>query len=162
MKVVRFLDKWLEEIIISVMMGYFVFSIVFEVIARLARISAPWTEETARYAFIWMTLVGCAAAVKHGNHVRVDILEMIVSKKVKPVIYWVSFGLFLVFCGVLCYAGLDVCKGLILRPQKTAVLQVSTIWVYAALPVGMFLTCFRIIQKAVLTMRKKKYTEDKK
>ena len=82
MKVVRFLDKWLEEIIISVMMGYFVFSIVFEVIARLARISAPWTEETARYAFIWMTLVGCAAAVKHGNHVRVDILEMIVSKKV--------------------------------------------------------------------------------
>lgn len=155
MKVIRFLDKWLEEIIISAMMGYFVFSIVYEVFARLVGISAPWTEETARYTFIWMTLVGCAAAVKHGNHVRVDILEMIVPKKVKPYIYWISFGLFLAFCGVLCYAGIDICKGLLARPQKTAVLQMSTVWVYGALPVGMFLTCFRIVQKIILAIKAK-------
>lgn len=149
MKLIQFLDKWLEEILITCLMGYFVVAIVYEVIARAAGISAPWTEETARYAFIWMTLIGCAAAVKFGNHVRVNILEMYLPKNVGSVIYWISYTVFLIFCGILLVVGIQVCQGLMEWPQKTAVLQVNTVWVYASLPVGMFLTCFRLIQSMV-------------
>ena len=159
MKVIRFLDKWLEEIIIASFMGYFVFAIVIEVIARLLKVSAPWTEETARYAFIWMTLVGSAVAAKRGLHVRVDILEIYAPKKLKPVIHWICMFLFLVFTVILFVVGLQVCMNVVKNPQKTAVLKISTVWVYAALPVGMFLTSFRLIQnmvRAFLESRKAK------
>ncbi len=149
MKVIRFLDKHLEEILISCFMGYFVIAIVWEVIARAIGISAPWTEETARYSFIWMVLVGCAAAVKHGNHVRVNILEIYTPPKISAAIKWISFGIFLVFCGILLVGGIKVCQGLAANPQRTAVLQVSTVWVYVSLPVGMTLTVFRLIQNMI-------------
>ena len=155
MKVIRFLDKNLEEILISCFMAYFVVAIVWEVIARALGISAPWTEETARYSFIWMVLIGCAAAVKHGNHVRVNILEIYTPAKASAAIKWISFGIFLVFCGILLYGGIKVCQGLAANPQRTAVLQVSTVWVYASLPVGMFLTVFRLIQSMVRAARGK-------
>ena len=149
MKFLRFLNKWFEEIVISGFMGLFVTVTVLQVIARLLKISAPWTEEIARYSFIWMTLVGSAVAVKHRQHVRVDILESIVPAKVRPFIYWISMGLFMVFALVLLVYGCDVCADLIRAPQKTAVLQISTVWVYASLPVGMFLTVARLIQSMV-------------
>lgn len=149
MKIIRFLDKWLEEILISCFMGYFVVAIVWEVIARALKISAPWTEETARYAFIWMTLAGSAAAVKHGNHVRVNILELYAPEWAKAWIKWISYGLFLVFCVIVFASGTQVCIGLLKNPQRTAVMQWSTVWVYGALPVGMGLTVLRLIQSMV-------------
>ena len=38
------------------------------------KISAPWTEEAARYLMIWMALLASGLAFKNGEHFNIDFL----------------------------------------------------------------------------------------
>lgn len=42
--------------------------------------SVIWAEEAARGMFIWMVLLGAAAAVDRGGHFRLDILEKVLPR----------------------------------------------------------------------------------
>ena len=81
------------------MMAYFVFATVFQVLARFVlKISAPWTEESARYVFIWMTFIGAAYGAKKKQHIRIDILESMAAGNWKKAFHAISTVLFLYFC----------------------------------------------------------------
>ena len=148
MKILKLIDRWFEESLIALFMGYFVLATIFQVIARLVlHWPAAWTEETARYAFIWMTFVGSAVAVKNSGHVRVDILEnALKSPKVKNVFFWFTTVVFLGFCVALTKIGYNNCLALLKRPQMMPVLGESMIYVYSAMPVGMGLSVLRLLQ----------------
>lgn len=146
-KTVKFLDNYLEEIILVGMMAYFVFATFFQVLARFVlHISAPWTEESARYVFIWMTFLGASYAAKKSSHIRIDILETSLKGKAKEISGLVAAIVFLVFIILMAYIGLGICLTLLERPQTSSVLELPMITVYAALPVGMAMTAFRLIQ----------------
>lgn len=155
MKALRLIDRWFEESVITVFMGYFVFATIFQVVARLVlHVPAAWTEETSRYAFIWMTFVGSAVAVKQFRHVRVDLLDTYVKNpKVKAVLFWICYLAFLVFALVMAKIGVDICRTLLRRPQVMPVMGLSMIYVYSALPVGMALTVLRLLQVLWRKMR---------
>ena len=158
MKFLKLIDKWFEEILISLFMGYFVFATVFQVIARFVlKFPAPWTEETAKYAFIWMTFIGSAVAVKNGSHVKVDILENALKGKAKSFVYWSTMLVFLGFMIWMTAAGVEMVQTLIAKPQQSPVLNISMAYVYGAMPVGLGLTVLRIIQLMV----KKIFVPDK-
>ena len=158
MKFLRLIDKWFEESLITLFMAYFVFATVFQVIARFVlKIPAPWTEETAKYAFIWMTFIGSAVAVKNGSHVKVDILENALKGKAKSFVYWSTMVVFLGFMIWMTVAGVQMVQTLIAKPQQSPVLNISMAYVYGAMPVGLGLTVLRIIQlmvKKLLASRK--------
>lgn len=40
-----------------------------------------WTEELARYAYIWMIFVGAVLATREREHVRVELIKAFVSEK---------------------------------------------------------------------------------
>jgi TRAP-type C4-dicarboxylate transport system permease small subunit len=44
-----------------------------------------WTEEMARFCFIWIILVGSMIAVRDGSHFTVDLLPPTVSKRTEAV-----------------------------------------------------------------------------
>lgn len=44
-----------------------------------------WTEEMARFCFIWIILVGSMIAVRDGTHFTVDLLPPTVSKRTEAV-----------------------------------------------------------------------------
>ncbi len=150
------LDNYFEEAILSCMMAYFVFATVFQVIARFVlKISAPWTEESARYVFIWMTFVGAAYAAKKKGHIRIDILETSLTGVGGKIFNRIANFLFLVFLLLMGCVGVGICRGLIEKPQTSSVLQIPMIYIYAALPVGMYLAAFRTIQNIYRDWKKK-------
>lgn len=54
----------------------------FQVLNRfLFKVPVPWTEEMARYIFVWLSLLGSAKAVRVKGHIYVDILESLVKGK---------------------------------------------------------------------------------
>ena len=148
-KLLYFIDNKFEEIVLSAMMAYFVFATTMQVIARFVlKIPMPWTEETARYVQIWMTFLGCAYAAKKGTHIRVDILEGALKKNGKYVRY-LSVIIFLAFTVIMTYVGINLCRGMIAKPQYSSVLKMRMIFLYLALPVGMALTAIRTVQKLI-------------
>ena len=131
----------------SCMMAYFVFATALQVLARYVfKISVPWSEETARYVFIWMIFLGSAYAAKKEIHIRVDILENALGKYGK-LVKGISSLAFLAFALIMTYAGAKTCGGMINTPQYSTVMEIPMVYVYAALPVGMLLTAFRMLQR---------------
>ena len=160
-KALHFLDDNLEAIFISICMGYFVVVTILQVIFRFVlKIPAAWTEETARYAFIWMSYIGSAYATKKSTHIRVDVLDNYVGKTGKEVLWWVSQSLFLLFAIIITKTGIEMLVSLGSKPQTSPALKIPMQWVYACLPVGMGLTIVRLIQNFVIRIRSYAHKED--
>ena len=56
-----------------------------------------WTEEMARFCFIWIILVGSMIAVRDGTHFTVDLLPPTVSKRTEAI-----RNLFVDICIAIC------------------------------------------------------------
>lgn len=54
-----------------------------------------WSEEMARFLFIWMTFLGAIGALKDNNHLGVDIIVKRLSPALKKVVYLASNALLL-------------------------------------------------------------------
>ncbi|MDR3343670.1 MAG: TRAP transporter small permease [Treponema sp.] len=149
-KVLRFLDAHFEAIFISVMMGYFVLVTILQIVFRFVlKIPASWTEETAKYAFIWMTFVGSGLGAKIQSHIRVDMLETALAGRLMLALNIGSQMIFLLFAIIGVYIGVIICVSLLSRPQLSPALKIPMQYIYAALPVGMGLVTIRIIQNLV-------------
>jgi TRAP-type C4-dicarboxylate transport system permease small subunit len=153
-KALKFLDDHLEEIFISLMMGYFVLVTVLQIIFRFVlRIPASWTEETAKYAFIWMTFVGSSLGAKIRSHIRVDMLETGLKGALRIGLNLLSQVIFLLFGVIITVVGINMCISLLTRPQLSPALKIPMQYIYAALPVGMGLMCLRIIRNVYTQIR---------
>lgn len=58
-----------------VLMAVVIVSVTLQIVAReFIYFPVSWTQEVAKYSFIWMTLIGAALGVKNATHVSIDIL----------------------------------------------------------------------------------------
>ena len=63
-----------------------------------------WTEEMARFLFIWMVMIGAMVGVREGAHFDVDIWPEL-KPKPNAALQLVSGGFMLVLAGVFLWAG---------------------------------------------------------
>jgi TRAP-type C4-dicarboxylate transport system permease small subunit len=154
-KVLYFLDKQLEEFLTAVIMAYFVFASVTQIFCRfILQSSVAWTDETARYSFIWMVFIGAAAAVKNRSHIRVDFLESLIKNPgAKIMISRLCQIVFLIFALCAMALGIKICASP--SVQTSPVLQIPFVYIYLALPVGMGLMSFRLLQSLYRDIRGK-------
>lgn|SRR5699024_7831275 len=144
MSILRWLDEHLEEYILVILSIFTVVVIFSQVVLRyIFSSSLPWSEEIARYAFIWMIYVGVSYGVKRQKHLSVDVITMLFNDRGKIIINIISNILFLIFALVITYYGIDI-VGRITR--ESAALEIPMEYVYLALVVGMILTSIRLIQ----------------
>ncbi|MBT7632316.1 MAG: TRAP transporter small permease, partial [Desulfobacula sp.] len=65
-----------------------VITIFMEVFRRFfLSYSSIWSEEIARYAFIYITWIGAAAAVRERAHIRIDVIQPFLSNKWKIIVH---------------------------------------------------------------------------
>lgn len=144
MKILKWLDEHLEEYILVILSVFTVVIIFSQVVLRyLFSSSLTWSEEIARYAFIWMIYVGVSYGVKRQKHLSVDVITMLFERKGRLIISMISNFLFLIFALVVTYYGIDI-VGRITR--ESAALGIPMEYVYLAIVAGMILTTIRLIQ----------------
>jgi len=97
----------LVDFIIILLMFSLVFLVFFQVINRfLLQIPAAWTEEMARYNFVWVSLYGSVKALNEKSHLSVDVIvETMKSERGKMIIDVISSSLIVVFASVLLVTG---------------------------------------------------------
>lgn len=107
---------------------------------------ASWTEETARYIFIWISYLAVPVAIKQRNNIRVDMLYEKLSPRFQA-ISWVIVDLaFLTLTGVVLIMGMDHLKMMMKFPQTTPALMIPYFIPYLILPIGFGLMSIRILQ----------------
>lgn len=157
MNVVKGLDKHLEEYILIILSILTVAIIFLQVVMRYVfGNSLPWSEELARYLFIWMIYIGVSYGVKRRKHLNVDSFSMLFEQKGKIVVGIISNSLFLVFAVVIAVYGINIIADI---TRESAALEIPMGWIYAAPTAGMLLTIIRLLQVLTIQVRELKTTQ---
>jgi C4-dicarboxylate transporter DctQ subunit len=152
----RILDR-LEEVLIATLIALATVIIFVAVVHRYASgipflfplmepIHLSWAQELCVYMFVWMAKFGAAYGVRTGIHVGVDVLVNQLSPPYRKAT--ILFGL---FCGALFTAvigtmGAKFVIALMDTDQVSPDLELPRWIVFACVPLGSYLMCFRFLQ----------------
>lgn len=117
---------------------YVVFACVMQVFSRyVLNSSFAWTEETARFAFAIMGMLGAPVALRKGMHVNVDLLESRLPEKLLRVQKIALDLLLLVAAVILLRYGFLLFMGI--GKTTSPAMKIPMRYVYASVPIsGLF------------------------
>ncbi len=139
----RLLDRILFGTI-ALLLAAMVADVTIQVFFRYVIQDPPtWTEELARYLFIWQIFLAAGVAFGRGSHIVVDALLMALPRAGKRVLLIVSNLMVLAFLLVLIWQGANM-TGLTSNTFSTA-MTLNMGMVYAALPVGAAVSALYVI-----------------
>ncbi|PMC35480.1 TRAP transporter small permease [Bacillus sp. UMB0899] len=100
----NFLDKLFKNVdyLLGIMMALMVGLVFLNVILRAGFNSGlVWSEELARYLFVFITFIGAIGAMRSNSHLGMDIVIRRLPHKGKIVAYYLNQSLILVVMGML-------------------------------------------------------------
>lgn len=148
-KVLLWLDKYMEECVMLVLLAGMVFLMGLQIFMRyVMKASLPWPEELIRYMFIWFVFLGISYGVRYNIHLRVDLLE-IGLPKLKPFLNFLQDVVFFAFCLYMIRPAYAAVRALVRNGQTSAAMDMPMYLVYVSLLIGFALTTFRFVQKYV-------------
>lgn len=138
----------------------FIASVLIQVTARTFLPTAPnWTEEAARFLFIYMVAFAGNAAVLSDEYVGVEMLTEMFPKKVQATIKTVVYGVIGVFAAFVFFKCVMSSKGLIaITPpgMVSTALELPMKYVYCALAVLFGCYILSYILRLYMVFSKKK------
>ena len=153
MKVIHWLDDNTEKVLLVLFSVIMVSVIFLQVVMRQFGSSLSWSEELARYCFIWMIYIGISYGVKEQKHVRIDAFLLLLNQKGQMILNFIVNLLFMAFAIFVIIYGTEIASQLLQFGQRSAAIQIPMGYVYMATPIGMGLTLIRLIQNQVSIVR---------
>lgn len=111
----------------------------------------PWSEELARYCFVWLVFLGGAVGLARGIHLGVDLLVNRMPVKMQRAMSSITSIFIAVFAGSVVYASFPVIKMNML--QRSPALGVQMSWIYIAIPISMCLIILICVERIWFSMR---------
>jgi TRAP-type C4-dicarboxylate transport system permease small subunit len=93
-----------------------------------------WSEEMARYLFVWLSILGATLGVQKRGHFGLDILYRMLPDRGKRILAFVVHLLMGTVIFVILFQGITLVQKTI--PQESPAMGISMGWAYACLPVG--------------------------
>jgi len=124
-----------------------VLDVLFQVFSRyILGGSFSWTEEFARFALIWMTIVGAAYLNAKKEHLSMDFLYQKFSEPNKrKASIAVEVFIFLFALMVMVIGGINLVYTTLHLEQLSGTLRIPLGYVYAILPFsGLLIMCYSI------------------
>lgn len=145
MKVLRFLDKF-EEYFVVWSLALMTIIVFLQVIMRYVFSNAlSWSEELARFIFLWLSWIGAAYAVKERSHFRVEMFANMIKGKPRKIFEVFVLLIWFFFSFLLTWHGTKLVIFLINTGQFSAAMEIPMAWPYASVAVGCALMTFRLL-----------------
>ena len=137
----------LEEFIIVPLIFAMSIIIFIQVIMRYVfQNSLTWSEELARYLFVWLVYFSVSFTARRQKHIRIDAAINLYPKKLRPYIDILSEIIVLAFSIFIAVTGVTVFQKIAWSGQMSPAIGIPMQIVYAAPMVGMALTEIRQVQ----------------
>lgn len=154
-KILTFFEEWTLFIAVMVALA----ALFCNVILRYGfNYSLAWSEELVREVIIYTTLIGCSAALKNRSMIKIDAsVQLFPSLKV-PLTFFSNF-VTLIFSVIVFYYGLQIAALQVQTHQKTIILQIPLVYIFAILPLMggmMFIRTIQIFYEDINELRAKK------
>ncbi len=141
-KVLTFFEEW--TLFITVMVA--LISLFINVILRYVfNYALAWSEELVREVIIYTTFIGCSAATKSRTLIRIDASVQLLPKLKVPLTFFSNFVI-AIFAAMMIYYGWKMALLQLHTHQKTIILQIPLVYLYAVLPLMGVMMLLRTIQ----------------
>ncbi|MDW9524149.1 TRAP transporter small permease subunit [Sinorhizobium meliloti] len=134
----------IEETLAAILLVFAFVVIALQIVTRFVFHDPMfWTEEAARYAFVWLVALGAAEGVTSRTHITMDIVPRMLPERAQLFLRLVLDVLVLTALLVLVYYGFFGA----MRAHKvmSIAIGVPESWLYGALPVFGLLAAVRIM-----------------
>jgi TRAP-type C4-dicarboxylate transport system permease small subunit len=140
-----FMDHF-ESYICQVLLVFFVTIVFLQIILRFTGDSLKWTEEIARYAFLWFILFGACYATRLAALNRITMQFAKFPPLVGKLCFIVSDLIWLIFCLIMAWNGWLAVLDLAEFPYHTPALDWDLSKIYLIFPLSFLLMAVRILQ----------------
>ena len=131
----RFIDVYyhLLSVLLGLSVGILVFPVTLQIIARFTNWIPHWiwTEEMARFLFIWMVMIGAMVGVRDGTHFDVDVWPEL-KPRTNALLRIVSMVFVLVFALVFVWYGIKFVQ--FGWNQTSELADMPMTWIFVAWP----------------------------
>ncbi|MDR1315935.1 MAG: TRAP transporter small permease [Spirochaetales bacterium] len=112
-----------------------------------------WSEELARYLFVWATFIGAGYGVRNKIHIFVEIFYARMPRALKFIITLTTNTLCILVFAYLIPYGISTVK-----TQwyiGSSAMEIPMSFVFAAIPLGCFIVCLRLLGDIVRAIKTK-------
>lgn len=143
-KILGSIDR-ITDITCFVLMSIAFLITFFHIIGRyLLRAPIFYSEELARYCFVWACMLGASIVNRRDEHTSVTYFTGLFPKRFQDILYILREVLILVLLIALIYYGLRL--SYTMRTVKSAAMSLSWAAIYMALPMGSILLILSTVQ----------------
>ena len=154
-KILTFFEEW--TLFISVLVA--LVALFVNVVLRYGfNYSLAWSEELVREVIIYTTFIGCSAAVKNRSMIKIDASVQLLPKLKMPLTYFSNFVI-MIFAGMMIYYGALMVALQHRTQQKTIIMEIPLVILYAILPLMglmMLIRAIQVIYQDVMEQRSQK------
>lgn len=122
--------------------------------------SLAWTEELSRFVFIALIYTGASLAASQGKHVRVELIDVLIPKKLR----WMYYAFINIVCCcvtlLIAYNSIEIVKRTYFSAQLSAAMQFPMWIVYMMVPILFTVISIRFIYSAVNVYRNRNLEVD--
>ena len=109
--------------------------------------SLSWSEELARYMFVWQTWVSTGYAVKKRRHIRITSLVDLTTGTTRALLELIVLAIWFAFSVFLGYESLGLC-GMLYNQGQTSTAIGLPMWIaYLSVPVGSIIMAYQIVRE---------------
>ena len=135
----RLIDAYgrLLDVLLGVSVAALMVPVTIQIIARYTALIPAWiwTEEMARFLFIWMVMLGAMIGVREGTHFEVDVWPQL-SDRGNALLRILTYAFILVFACVFVWYGIRFVQ--FGWNQSSELAEMPMVYIFAAWPLAGF------------------------
>ncbi len=113
----------------------------------------PWTEEMARFLFIWLAFIGGYFTIRRGVNITFDLVIDMLPQSIWKVVFTGLNVVSVLFLGLVGYLGINL--SILNMTNLSPVMGVPYGYIYFALPIGALVMIFAQIETYLILIKKR-------
>lgn len=141
-KILTFFEEWTLFLTVTAAL----LALFINVILRYGfNYTLAWSEELVREVIIYTTFIGLGVAIKNKSMIKIDAVVQLVPILKTPLNYFSNL-VTMIFGLMMIYYGWKMAALQVMTNQKTIILQIPLVYLYAIIPVMGLTILLRTIQ----------------
>ena len=145
----RRLMNWLnrlDQALLLLLLALLVLVVFLQVSSRFVfKLPIEWSEEMARFIFIWFCWLGCSFATCSYHHIRITAHFRILPRPLALWLLRLGDVLWIIFNLVVVYGGVLYLGSIIEFPYRAMITEIDMFWIFLPIPLVFLVFTLRVL-----------------
>ncbi|MGE5632281.1 MAG: TRAP transporter small permease [Caulobacteraceae bacterium] len=151
-RIVHLYNKFEEYVLVGSLVVTVTIIFVQVIMRYIFNSSLSWSEELARYIFIWQTWLGASIGIREKKHIKVELIYGLVKGRGKKVVDIIASFIWLAFSIFITINGTQLILDLIQKGAISSGMRIPMYFVYVSLPISTGVIALRLVMEVYETI----------